>query len=379
MPSILQCHPQSSYLSHRTAIDAAIARVLVGESYILGSETSAFENEFAAYLGLSHSIGVANGTDAIELALRALDIGPGDGVLTVSHTAVATVAAITLTGATPVLVDVDPESCTLCPKALEKILSEWNHGTLSGKPKLKAIVPVHLYGRPAAMEDILSLAEKHGLAVVEDCAQAHGATWRGRRVGTFGIASAFSFYPTKNLGAIGDGGAVATSDGALADRVRHLRQYGWNRERIAVLPGKNSRLDELQAAILRAKLPHLNADNDKRRALSEIYRQALLGKIGLVEGDGPDFLSARHQFVIRHPKRDTLRERLRGNGILTLVHYPHPAHLHPGYQNLCVIPLPLLETERAAAEVLSLPLFPELPPQDAETVCTALLEILPSA
>ena len=222
MPPVFQCSPRASYQAHRAAIDAAAARVFSSESYILGPETEAFEKEFAHYVGVGHAVGVANGTDALELALRVLGVGPGDGVLTVAHTALPTVAAIVSTGATPVLVDIDADSCTLSPAALSRVLAGWKPGP--GRPVLKALLCVHLYGRPADLDALLALARDHGLQVVEDCAQAHGATWGERRVGSFGAVSAFSFYPTKNLGAIGDGGAVLTSDPCLAVRLRQLRQ-----------------------------------------------------------------------------------------------------------------------------------------------------------
>ena len=248
-------------------IDAAIQRVLASGWYILGGEVSAFEEEFAAYNGVSGCVGVNSGTDAIFLALRACDVGPGDEVITVSHTAVATVAAIRLTGATPVLVDVDPSTYTMSMDGLAAAIT----------PRTKAIVPVHIYGQPAEMESILAMAVEAGIRVIEDCAQAHGARYQGKRVGSMGDLGCFSFYPTKNLGAIGDGGAVIGNDEALLERIRRLRQYGWTPESryVSQEEGVNSRLDEMQAAILRVKLAHLDDWNRRRQELAALYDRLL--------------------------------------------------------------------------------------------------------
>jgi dTDP-4-amino-4,6-dideoxygalactose transaminase len=263
---ILQSNPKANFLAHEAEIRSAIARALESGWYILGGEVAAFEKEFAAFLGARHVVGVGNGTDALALVLRACGIGPGDAVITVSHTAVATVAAIELTGASPVLVDVEPETFTMDVNCLEEAIRE----SVSKKLRLKAIVPVHLYGHPADMAAIMEIARRHGLRVIEDCAQAHGAVISGKMTGTFGDAAAFSFYPTKNLGALGDGGAVATDDPALAEKISQLREYGW-KNRISQYAGLNSRLDEIQAAILRVKLKYLSAENARRREIAKLY------------------------------------------------------------------------------------------------------------
>ena len=267
---ILPADPKGSYTAHRDEILGAVQRVLESGWYILGEETRAFEREFAAWMGTSHAIGVASGTDALQLALRALGVGPGDAVLTVSHTAVATVAAIELVGATPVLVDIEAGSYTMSPSSLEATLD-----AKGNELRFKAVVPVHLYGQPAAMDTICRIAAERDLLVLEDCAQAHGATMQGRGVGTWGNVAAFSFYPTKNLGAFGDGGAVTTADAAMAERLRALREYGWRERYVSDEPGLNSRLDELQSAILRVKLRYLNQDNERRRRVAAEYDRAL--------------------------------------------------------------------------------------------------------
>src|SRR5258708_7742541 len=269
--SIPPSDPAANYPAHKREIAPAIGAVLAGGSYILGPQVEAFEREFAAYLGVSHAIGVASGTDALHLALRACGVRPGDGVLTVSHTAVATVAAVELAGAAPVLVDIDPATFTLDCSALEAaVRTDWG-------VRLKAIIAVHLYGHPANMPAVMDIAGRHGLHVIEDCAQSHGASIAGRKTGSWGHVAAFSFYPTKNLGALGDGGAVVTNDSAFADRLRSLREYGWRRRYISDEPGMNSRLDELQAAVLRVKLPYLDSENACRSKHAEAYGVALEG------------------------------------------------------------------------------------------------------
>lgn len=362
LPSIPQSSPGANYLARKEALDAAIRRVLDSGWYILGQEGAAFEREFAAYLGAANAVGVANGTDALQLALRAGGVEAGDMVFTVAHTAVATAAAITLCGATPVFVDIDPARFTLDPARLEDALARQD---LPGRPR--AIVPVHLYGQMADMPAILDIARRHDLLVVEDCAQAHGAALNGRPAGTWGDAAAFSFYPTKNLGALGDGGAVVTNTPALAEQVRLLRQYGWGEQRIGQVPGGNSRLDELQAAVLRVKLAHLDEDNGRRRALASLYDR-LLARTGLtlpcvVSGAAHVF----HQYVVRSARRDACKAHLQAQGIGTLVHYPVPVHQQLAYSAVMKA-ASLPETERTAREVLSLPLYPELPHEDAKRV-----------
>lgn len=356
---ILPADPGAAYRAHRAEIDEAVRRVLESGWYILGREVEAFEAEFAAALGAGECVGVANGTDALLLSLRALGIGPGDAVFTVSHTAVATVAAIELSGATPVLVDVDPGSYTMCPDRLETALRGWS----GARPR--AVVPVHLYGHPADMPAIAGLAARHGLAVVEDCAQSHGAVVAGRVTGTWGDAAAFSFYPTKNLGALGDGGALVTKEPAVAARARMLRQYGWRERYVSDEAGTNSRLDELQAAILRAKLPHLASGNERRRAHARTYAAALADCGLVLPRTAEGAVHVYHQYTVRTPRREACRERLREEGIGTAVLYPVPVHRQAGYRDRVVVAPPGLgETDRLCGEILSLPIHPELRDED---------------
>lgn len=347
---IYSSHPFSQYQAHKADIDAAIRRTIDSQWYILGREVASFEEEFAAFCGVGHAIGVGSGTDAITLALRALGIGPGDEVITVSHTAVATVAAIEAAGATPVLVDVERDRYTLDPASLSSALSD----------AAKAIVVVHLYGQPADMDAIGTFATGHGLRLIEDCAQAHGATHRGRRVGSIGDVGCFSFFPTKNLGALGDGGAVITSDGEIAQKLRLLRQYGWAERYVSAIPGYNSRLDEIQAAILRAKLPHLDADNEKRALVAQRYREALEGCSLDLPAPYAELSHVYHQFVVRSEQRDRLLAHLKSCGIGAALHYPQAVHQQPAYKGrgLCHAPLP--NTEYVVDRILSLPIYPEL-------------------
>jgi dTDP-4-amino-4,6-dideoxygalactose transaminase len=349
-----QTNPGASYLAHQAEIDAAIQRVLNSGLYILGSEVEYFEREFAAYIGVRHAIGVGSGTDALELSLRACGAGPGDLVFTVSHTAVATVAAIELAGATPVLVDIDPATYTMDPNCLEAALAR----PPAGKPK--AVIPVHLYGYPADMPSILELAKRHGLHVIEDCAQSHGATLGGRMTGAWGDIAAFSFYPTKNLGALGDAGMVLTNNPALAERVQLLQQYGWRQRYISEIPGGNSRLDEIQAAVLRVKLRHLDEENERRRSLAVRYTRLLASSELMLPLCSQEAKHVYHQYVVRSQQRDALRFFLDQNGIGSLVHYPQPIHLQPAYVGRIATAGRLTHTEHAAATVVSLPIFSEL-------------------
>ena len=354
-PPLLPADPRANYLAHRDAIEEGIQRVLRSGWYILGNEVQAFEKEFAAYVGTGFGIGVGSGTDALYLALRVLGIGSGDAVITVSNTAVATVSAIDLTGATPVLVDVDRETFTMDPARLEETIAH-HRGS-----RLRAVIPVHLYGHPAPLEAIVRIARQHGLSVIEDCAQSHGATLDGRMTGTWGDVAAFSFYPTKNLSAIGDGGAVLTSDARLAEQGRVLRQYGWRERYISDEPGFNTRLDELQAAILRAKLPTLEAQNERRRTIARTYDE-LLGDTGFtIPSRRGNVRHAYHQYTLRVPDRDGLREYLRSNGVGTAILYPVPIHQQKGYRDRVVVGAGGLgNTEALAREILSLPMYPEL-------------------
>lgn len=365
---ILQSNPKANFLAHEAEIRSAIARVLESGWYILGEEVAAFEKEFAAFLGARHAVGVGNGTDALALALRACGVGPRDAVITVSHTAVATVAAIELTGASPVLVDVEPETFTMDVNCLEETICE----SVSKKLRLKAIVPVHLYGHPADMAAIMEIARCHGLRVIEDCAQAHGAAIDGTICGTWGDAAAFSFYPTKNLGALGDGGAVVTNDPALAEKVSLLREYGW-KNRISHCAGLNSRLDEIQAAILRVKLKYLSGENARRREIAKLYHDLLsAGKFQLPKSR-PGIDHVFHQYVIRAQQRDDLKSFLEKRGIGTAIHYPVPVYLQPAYQSRIFIPkLGLPQTEKIAREILSLPMHPQLTYEEIRQVAEAM-------
>jgi dTDP-4-amino-4,6-dideoxygalactose transaminase len=358
---IAAANPRAQYLSHKAEIDAAIAAVLDGNRYILGPQTQAFEQEFAAYLGVRHAYGVGSGTEALHVALRACHIGAGDEIITVAHTAVATVAAIELAGATPVLVDIDPATYTIDPDKVAAAIT----------PRTKAIVPVHLYGAAANLSPIVDLARRHNLTVIEDCAQAHGARYADRAAGSIGDVACLSFYPTKNLGAIGDGGLVATDNPAIADNVQLLRQYGWRERYVSEISGWNSRLDELQAAILRVKLRHLDADNDKRRALAAIYAEELAGVV-TIPIEPVNTRHIYHLYVIRHPQRDALMRFLNERGIGTAIHYPVPVHLQPAYRGRLGDVGSLPETERAAQEIVSLPIYPELGEQDVRTVAQAI-------
>ncbi len=355
-------NPLAQYLAHRAEVDEAIGRVLAGGRYILGPEVEAFEAEFAAYVGVRFGIGVASGTDALVLALRAAGVGPGDEVVTVSHTAVATVAAIELAGARPVLVDIEPDYYTLDPARLERAIG----------PRTRAVVPVHLYGQPADLGPILEVARRYGLRVVEDCAQAHGAVYRGRRVGAWGDLGAFSFYPTKNLGGFGDGGMVVTDDPELAGRVRLLREYGWAERYVSSVAGFNSRLDELQAAVLRVKLRHLEADNRRRAEIAARYDAGLAGTAVRPPKVRPGATHVYHLYVVRSGRREELRAFLARRGVGTAVHYPVPVHLQPAYRGRVRVAGSLAETERAAREVLSLPIYPELTDGEVATVIESI-------
>ncbi len=357
---MLTSNPKAQYLAHRAEIDAAISRVLAGGHYILGEEVEAFEGEFARYIGVRYGVGVGSGTDALLLGLRAVGVGPGSEVLTVSHTAVATVAAIVAAGATPVFVDIDPESYTMDPQQLEAAVTA----------KTRAIVPVHLYGQPATMDEILAVARRHRLAVVEDCAQSHGALYGDKRVGSFGQVGCFSFYPTKNLGAIGDGGMVVTNDEAFARELRLLREYGWAERYVSHIHGWNTRLDELQAAILRVKLQYLDSDNDRRRVLAGRYDDGLSKLPIVLPKQGKSRQHVYHLYVIRCKDRPQLQSALARAGIGAPVHYPVPIHEQPAYRMYRQDPLP--QTEKAATEVLSLPLYPELSEHDVDRVIETL-------
>ena len=352
---IPQTDPRAAYLAQKTEIDAAIMQVLESGQYILGRAVEQFEREFAANLGLAHGIGCASGTDALELALRACGIGEGHLVFTVSHTAVASVAAIERAGAKPVLVDIEPGGFAMDPAALDAALRD----APPGRPA--AILPVHLYGEPADLATIGEIARAQGLRVIEDCAQSHGAVYRRRPAGSFGDIACFSFYPTKNLGALGDAGIVATADAMLAEAAREIREYGWRERYVSARNGINTRLDPIQAAVLSVKLPRLRADNERRQAIAARYDEGLSGlPIGLPRRRA-DTSHVFHQYVIRGKDRDRLREHLRAGSIGTGIHYPVPVHLHPAYRSRVALgPTGLRNSEKAAGEILSLPIYPQL-------------------
>ena len=341
-------------------LQSAAMRVLASGWYILGGEVEAFETEFADYHGENcWAVGVANGTDAIELALRAHDIGDGDEVITVAHTAVATVNAIERAGARPILVDIDPRTYTMSPVAAAHAIT----------PRTKCILPVHLYGQPADLSALRQLCDQYGLVLIEDCAQAHGARLHGQQVGTWGDSATFSFYPTKNLGAVGDGGAVLTHDPARAERLKRLRNYGQTERYIHTERGINSRLDELQAAFLRVKLAHLDAHNQRRRALGALYCTELADTGLILPWVAPDAYHVYHLFVVAVPQaaqREPLMQALRADGIGTLIHYPIPVHRQQAYADLDVTALPV--TEDISARIISLPLYIGLSDDDVRTV-----------
>lgn len=342
-------------------LNEAVRRVVSGGTYVLGPEVDAFEREFAEFVGTSFAVGVASGTDALTLALQALDVGVGDEVLTPSHTAGATAAAILRAGATPVLVDVDPATLTIAPDALEPARTG----------RTRAIVPVHLYGGAADLVTIREFANRHGLVVIEDCSQAHGTLYGSEHVGSHSDAGVFSFYPTKNLAALGDGGAVVTRRPEVADKILSLRQYGWRTPQISEELGWNSRLDELQAAVLRVKLRHLPRLLAARRAVAAAYAEKI-STPGVVHPQAyPGVEHSFHLYVVRTGHRTALAEHLRARGVATAMHYPVPVHRQPGYAPLCVSH-PMPETDRAAQEILSLPLFAAMSKEAVEQVIEAV-------
>lgn len=341
---------RAAYHELKTDIDAAIARIVDSGWYILGPEVDTFETEYAAYCGARHCIGLANGLDALHLALLALGVERGDEVIVPSNTYIATWLAVSQCGATPVPVEPDNDTFNIDPALIEAAIT----------PRTKAILPVHLYGQPADMDSILTIARKHGLLVLEDAAQAHGARYKGRRIGAHGDVVAWSFYPGKNLGALGDGGAVTTNDPELADRIRVLRNYGSREKYINEVRGFNSRLDPLQAAVLRVKLAHLDDWNEKRSALARQLLTGLAGT-GLSLPKVPEWAQpVWHLFVIRHAQRDSIQSRLDQAGIGTLIHYPTPPHRQKAYADSGFSSNAFPLAARMAAEVLSLPLWPQM-------------------
>lgn len=357
--SIPQAFPGARFARYRDELDAAIQRVLDSNRYILGPEVEAFESRFARYLGAANCVGVGNGTDAIRIALRALGIGPGDEVITTALTAAGTAQGILESGATVRFVDVDPISRCLAPAAVQVAITA----------RTAALVPVHLFGIPADMPALMAIARRNGLVVLEDCAQAHGAVLDGKKLGSFGDAAAFSFYPTKNLGAIGDGGAVVCNDPMLAARARRLRNHGWGENPISQEIAGNSRLDELQAAFLSVMLGHLDDGNRERQAVATRYHEALKDKdIGLPFSPPG---SVHHQFAITSADREALRQGLAEDfQIGTTVHYAPPLHRQPAFQGMAVAELPI--TEDLARSLLSLPIQPEIVEPNADYIINGI-------
>ena len=360
---LLTADPKAGYEAHAAEIKAAIERVLASGHYILGPEVAAFEREFAEYHGGGEVVTVANGTDALELALGALGVGPGELVATVANSVSATAAAIQQLGAKPVFVEIDAATMVMSAAALEETLARH-------RGAVKAVVPVHLYGHPADMPAIVATARRHGAQVLEDCAQSHGATVAGRKAGTWGDAAAYSFYPTKNLGALGDGGAVYSGAASVTERVRLLRQYGWRTRYVSEIPGRNSRLDELQAAVLRVNLQQLEAGNAKRRALAARYLEKLANCDLVLPAVATNVTPVWHQFTVRTPRRDALLAFLADRGIHGSVLYPVPLHRQPAYADAATS-LPL--TERACAELLCLPVHPGLDFTDVDRVAAEII------
>jgi dTDP-4-amino-4,6-dideoxygalactose transaminase len=342
-------------------IEMAVASVVRGGRYIFGPNVAAFEDEFATYCGIRHCITVANGTDALELALLALGCGPGHEVATVANAGMYAAAAIVAVGATPALVDIDGRTMNMAPESLARAVG----------PRTKAVVITHLYGRLADVDALVAIARRQSIAVIEDCAQAHGARRGGRLAGAWGDIGCFSFYPTKNLGAIGDGGAIVTEDDALATAVRELRQYGWTGKYAASRAhGRNSRLDEIQAAVLRLKLPHLDRWNERRRSIVQRYRAAADRSLTIPDADGADHVA--HLCVVRSPEREALRAHLAAAGIATGIHYPVPDHRQIALRALLPPDIAFPQTERAVDEILTLPCFPEMTDEEIGRVCTSL-------
>jgi dTDP-4-amino-4,6-dideoxygalactose transaminase len=356
--------PNASYLEHKKEIDLAIQKVLDSGWYVLGKEVKVFEENFASFHGENlHAVGVANGTDAIALCLRGIGLGTEDEVITSSHTAVATVAGIEQAGCTPVFADIDPISRCVDPVSIEKRIG----------PKTRAVMPVHIYGQPANMQTILEIAQNYKIEVIEDCSQAHGAEIKGKKVGTFASISAFSCYPTKNLGGNGDGGVILCRSLEFAEKIKSLRQYGWNIHRESITPGFNSRLDELQAAILRVKLLHLAEDNNKRREIALRYNEGFKDLPITLPALTENELHAMHLYVIECEKRDKLLDYLRSKGIGASLHYPLAVHQHAAYADRVRGGDDLPVTEHFYQKNLTLPMFPQLSEDHVDHIINSVI------
>ena len=362
---ILCANPSAQFDSYQTEIEEAVLAVMRSNRYVLGEEVASLEKEFADYIETTSAIGVANGTDAIELALRALGIGLGDEVITVSHTAVATIAAIEATGADAVLVDVEPEYYTLNPNQLEEVFSV----------KTRAIIAVHLYGQSANLDVITDFCKIKNIFLIEDASQAHGAKYKGKRLGSIGDIGCFSCYPTKNLGAIGDAGLITTNNIDLEKKIRMLREYGWI-NRISEYAGRNSRLDEIQAAVLRIKLKYLDLDNDKRRKLAHYYTSNLENSQIILPAVRANVAHVFHLFVIQVERRQELLNYLLSNGIQAGIHYPMPVHIQPAYKDRIAIVSNMNITEGLADKIISLPMYPELTLLDADKIINNIKSFL---
>lgn len=344
---------KAQYIAIKSEVDGAIASVFDNTGFILGEAVDRFEEDFAAYCGTKYAVGLDTGLSALELLLRAYDIGPGDEVITAANTFIATTLAISSTGASPVLVDCDPVTYNIDPAAIEAVIT----------PRTKALMPVHLYGQPANMDAVLAVARAHGLVVIEDACQAHGALYHGKRAGSLGDAAAFSFYPAKNLGAYGDGGIAVTKDAQTADKLRVLRNYGQRQKYHHEVAGYNRRLDTIQAAALRVKLRYLDQWNASRREHASHYHRLLAETSVITPAVLEGAESVWHLYVIRHEDRDGLQAYLSAQGISTGIHYPVPVHLHPAYQTLDYHQGDFPVSERYAQQILSLPMYPELKPE----------------
>lgn len=359
---IICANPKAQYMAYKEEINDAVLNVLNSKQYILGEQVAKLEASFANYIGVSSAIGVANGTDAIEIALRAMGIGSGDKVITVSHSAVATIAGIEATGASAVVVDLESDFFTLDPALLQGAYSR----------EVKAVVAVHIYGQPSKIDEIKDFCSENKLFLIEDTAQAHGARFQGARLGSIGDVGTFSCYPTKNFGAIGDGGLIVTDNKDLAEKMRMIREYGW-KDRVSAIKGRNSRLDEIQAAILNIKLPHLDEDNQKRRNIAKIYDELSCDNF-ITPARRQDCEHVFHLYVCKTKYRDQLIKFLNEKDIFPGIHYSQPIHLQPAYLNNLELGSKLTVTESICNEIISLPMYPELPISDVQAVCSVIKE-----
>ncbi len=355
-------NPKLQYLGKKKKIVSSILKTLHNNKYVLGENVMKFEKEFSKYIGIKYSAGVANGTDALELGLKAVGVSPGDEVITVSHTALATVAAICSVGAIPVLVDIKEKDFLINENLIEKYISK----------KTKALICVHIYGQTANLSELKKICSKKKIILIEDVSQAHGAFFKNKKAGSYGLISTFSFYPTKNLGAIGDAGAICSNNKRIINNIKKMREYGWDKNRLSNILGRNSRLDELQASILRVKLKDLNKDNLKRKAIARKYFESLRSnriKLPSVRNYKEHVF---HLFVVRVKNRDKVLNFLKKNNVIAGIHYPNPIHLQPAYKKMIKKNSKLPITEKVSKEIISLPIYPELPLKKVDLVCKLL-------